>query len=540
MSIKLLWGHGTDVLAPLPKGIIVENLKRILGMLDEGKRIYRIYEENEVQKDEFQYCQLMHQIVFGDKGFIETLGPTWNMIHDPRFITIENEFIVNRRAFFGGDARLGKQYINDDGTFTSTVADLEQYAEILGEGRNFHNVLVHPNEKCPVRKWLERIYTGFTVVKPHLSLKCVCLEDQIVDPATFKDAADDDIWALITQECPNRAFDKLGKPTAYGDLMFKLIRADIIGLIHDYAETPLIDSYIYLRDNGVVVATEDVHKLDPHGVDHQRVLQEIDILEQALTHRATLRVTAAKILKSLNFEQHLEGLTGDGEIELTDVERDELLRIVYESDWPEDKPKMVSQLLTFISTRSKRTFVERQEMHLAMGREKSQGVIENLKKGAIQSINHYTEPVLEIPTDSTESEVMRYSASYDSLTKNPLKAELFLVYVAAEQEGEVGVLDILSPIFDPNYELTEDAYFNFLRAVTHRVRSLRAMEAETVVPRGTKDTGTFVPNVDAHVKEAKLDIYGQRPNPDDPTKMQVKLADGTWRDTKFPDAQPEP
>jgi len=44
-------------------------LKRIFGMLADKVRIYQILEETEVQRDEFVYCQIMHQIVFGENGF---------------------------------------------------------------------------------------------------------------------------------------------------------------------------------------------------------------------------------------------------------------------------------------------------------------------------------------------------------------------------------------------------------------------------------------------------------------------------------------
>ena len=512
--------------------MIDESLKRVLGLLDGGKRIYRIYEENEVQQEEFQYCQLMYDIVFGDRGFVETLGPTWNLIHDPRFTTIENQYVIERRAVFGGDARLGKQYINDDGSFSSTASDIEQYADLLGEGRNFHTVLTHPSERCPIRLWLERIYKGYSTIKPHLALKCSCPQDQIVDPVTFKDASDESVWALIMQESPNRAFDKMGRATPYGNFVYNLIRADLIGLIHDYAETPLIDSYIYLRDNGVVVAPEDIQKLDPNGVDHQRVLQEIDILEQALTHRATLRVTAAKILKSLPSFVRLPL----EDTELTDLERDELLRIVYTSDWPDNKQELFLRLLEFVGTRQKRTFDERQSMHLEMCKEQSQETIRGLKSGTVLPINHYTEPVKEIPNDIMESEVMYYASVMDSLTQNPLKGWLFSeIYVPAEQAGEKGVLDLLTPIFDPNYDLTEDGYNNLLRAVSLRARSLRAVDDSDVIPRGTADTGISVPKKEVQEIEGKFDIVGQREKMGHPGVWQVQLSDGTLSDTKYPD-----
>ena len=274
--------------------------------------------------------------------------------------------------------------------------------------------------------------------------------------------------------------------------MFELVKLDLIGLIHDYAETPLIDSYIYLADNGVVIDAENVDKLDPHGLDHQRVLQEIDILEQALTHRATLRVTAVKVLNSLRFDSYVESTIGkDGQpLQLTDVERDILLKMVFTSNWPDDKPLLLTNLLGFISSCAQKSFEERQSTQLNKLQNKSKSIIDGLKDGSMRPINHYTEPVKEIPDDAQEDEVMRYASMLDSLTQNPLKAQLFQVYVAAEEEGEVGVLDILTPIFDPNYVLTEDTYFNMLRAVTHRVKSLRVVDSEEVTPRGTSETAT--------------------------------------------------
>jgi hypothetical protein len=278
--------------------------------------------------------------VFGEKGFAETLGPTWHMIHDPRFQAIENMMIVDRHAIFGGDARLGKQYIGDDGTANTTISDLEKYAEILCEGRNFHNVLEHPDPKCQKRLWLERIFKGFTNLKPYSAFGCTCKTGTKREASTFYKASDEDIWALIKQECPNRGFKFHWRLRCHTvKLMFDLIRnCDIIGLIHDYAETPLIDSYVYLRDHGVVQAPEAVDSVDPWGQEAPRVLQEIDILEQALTHRAAMRVVAFKLLKKIGFQHKLQATYPD--FQLTDYERDELLRVIYTSDYPELNEKL--------------------------------------------------------------------------------------------------------------------------------------------------------------------------------------------------------
>ena len=102
------------------------------------------------------------------------------MIHDPRFTKIENAFIVNRRAVFGGDAMTGKQYISSDGQFTSTIADLEQYSETLGEGRYFYYVISHPERACPLRNWYLRIFPemmqkeGIAIPEASTDLICTC------------------------------------------------------------------------------------------------------------------------------------------------------------------------------------------------------------------------------------------------------------------------------------------------------------------------------------------------------------------------------
>src|SRR5271170_6070966 len=488
-------------------------LSRVLGMMQDRVRIYQIAEDREVVRDEFEYCQVMYQVVFGDKGFAETLGPTWRMIHDPRFIEIENMMVQERKAIFGGDARVGKQYFNDDGVMNSTVSDLEKYAEILGEGRNFHNVLVHPDGDCQMRMWLERIYTGHTNIKPYADFGCTC-EGKATSPTEFYKAPEEDVWALVKQEFPNRAVTQGGGVTAYGKLMYNLIRADLIGLIADYAETPLIDSYVYLRDHGVVSSTESVAYIDPHGQEAPRVLQEIDILEQALTHRATLRVTAYKLLKKIGFENKLRQLTGTDLFELTDVERDELLRITYESDYPEPdfelkkgeaiqipagwrpftvrlkewEQALEQKLLAYVRENCMGLdYSLREASQLVLEQDEAQKTISGLFNGTVEPINHYTEPTAEIPADQKETEVMKYAAMMEAIMSNEFKQELYLLLVDAERVGDTGIIDILTPVFHtPEYSLDEQGFYQILERIRIGSRSLRAERMDAI--RGTKQT----------------------------------------------------
>jgi hypothetical protein len=57
------------------------------------------------------------------------------MACDPRFTKIEAAFIVDHKAKLGGDAREGIQRQLKDGTFTGGFAGIEQYTEVLEEGR---------------------------------------------------------------------------------------------------------------------------------------------------------------------------------------------------------------------------------------------------------------------------------------------------------------------------------------------------------------------------------------------------------------------
>ncbi len=469
-----------------------DRIRNILGMLDEGKRIYRI-QDGEVDRETFEYCQIIDQLVFGPKGYVETLGPTWNLIHDPRFVKIENTFIVNRRSMFGGDARVGKQYISSDGTFSSTVADLEQYAEVLGEGRHFHNVLVHPNTKCPVRKWLERIHTP-TQMKAG-NLQCICLIQDKQVPTELKDWSNEKLWALVKQECPNY-FTREGKPNYLATRLYDLFKVDLVGMIDDYAETPLVDEWTLLDTGDIVEQNNNQDLLDVPP----QVFMEVDILEKALTYRATLRATAAKILKQVGFETYLKRMAEkfpEGKPLLTDGEMDTLLRMIYQSDWPKDKALLVANLSNYVMQLLNTPYADRLAEQLRRASQQSKAVVASLKTGETECINRYTEPGTEVEQDA-------HAGLVEAIIKNPLKQGLFLIYAEAEKqtmhkgvsmggllaasslatEGVGGeeavctdpdcqdcilpkkVIDILAPVFSaPDFPLSEEGYAKFMQDV---------------------------------------------------------------------------
>lgn len=441
------------------------SLRNLLGMLEDNKREYR-FVDGEVSKEEYQYCQILDQILFGDKGYVATLGPTWYLVNDPRFIKIESAFIISRRAIFGGNAMLGKQYISSDGTFTSTIGDLEEYSEILGEGRHFHNVLVHPNENCPTRKWLERIHTITHYKAGELSCECT----PVLDPHDLKNQSDAYLWSLIRRECPNY-FTKADVPNKESTRLFDLFHEDLVGLVADYAVTPLIDEWVLLETGDVAERTEKV--LEDTVLEEQpRVFAEVDILEKALTSRALLRATAAKILRQIGFQNTLKEM---GEVRLTDLERDQLIRLVFNPN-PMLKNVVsmdtnyygylslvrdaVQQFLLDIRATGKK-YDERQAEQLATASQKSKTMVSALINGELQPINQYTEPVVEVEQDD-------FAKTMEAILSDPRKQELFLIFTEAERLSENGKTDeeklrmrklssVLYPVFmDADYELTDE------------------------------------------------------------------------------------
>jgi hypothetical protein len=375
-----------------------------------------------------------------------------------------------------------KQYISSDGQFTSTIADLEQYSETLGEGRYFYYVLSHPEKTCPLRNWYLRIFPemmkkeGLTIPDAGENLTCTCGYSVVGHtPRMLKDAPDETLWAIIKEECPNY-FTKEGKPNGMATRLFDLFRADLLGLIADYAVTPVSDVYIEL-DTGDVLAEQAY--AEQHGFV-PNVFLEVDVLEKALTQRAVLRATAAKILRQIGFQNVIKEELG--EVRLTDMERDDILRLVYnppdigglkfdpDTNWfgfLHMVKGQVPQYVRNIKAGGKKV-KEREREQLARATEKAQQVFAGLANGDIQPINQYTEPEIDVPMDS-HAQIMQ------AILKNPHKQELFMIWVEAERRANEDNQDdtdrlnmnrlysILTPIFtDPDFEVDEAKFAEYM------------------------------------------------------------------------------
>ena len=443
----------------------------LFGLINDAKFEYRIKtDQQEVNQEEYEYCQIITDYLFDENiGVCKTLGTTWEMIHDPRFKAVEYCFVYERKALFGGDARYGKQFITEQGIFSSATADLEQYAEILENGRHFAKVVARE---------------GY-------------------NPRQFFCQPDATIWMFVKQECSNY-FNQYGFPNKLAQAIVACIKRDLLGLVMDYSEIANIQEWVSI-DTGEVI--DDIAKTEI--TEHNPVVwQEVDLLEKALTFRTLLRVTAARILDKLEITKMFDMK----EWSLTEFERDKVLEIVYNHGykWPDDKLTILMAVVSYLTGLKERDMMQREIAQLRDAVARSTQIQIELKDGSRKPITRYTEPKVDVTMDPQAILV-------HEIMSNPLKKDLFLLYAAAEEDGDVEVVDILAPVFSgPGYIITEEIFRDFVNRIS-------------VVQE----------RLETHKTEGKLDIYGQRPNPNNPKIMQVKLADGTWRDTKYPDKSSE-
>jgi hypothetical protein len=399
------------------------DINGMLGLLTPGKREFRL-DESRVTKDEFQASQQLHQYVFGEKGLADTLGPTWEMIHDPRFEKIETAFIRERRKYFNGDSRTGINKQLADGSFNSGVEDLDQYSEILGEGRHFHAVL---RSMARHKAFTELYPTGLVFVPKgeimpgNFIFNRLTPEQQTAAevkaktysefyPENLHKQDDDAIWGLIHQECPNY-FDRRNRPNQVAKNLFAILKADLVGLINDYAEIAKLQEWILLDDENELVEQGHVETETP------RVWAEVDMLERALSTRATLRQTAARIMNSMGISDLIETVG----VTLTEFETDQLLKIVYTSNYPDDNPETVTKITSFLMQIKVGglTVEQRNKLQCSAASASAREYVEKLKSGEEKPINRATDPGEEIEM-SEEDKVMQ------QILTNPLKQHLFL------------------------------------------------------------------------------------------------------------------
>ena len=371
-------------------------IRNMLGLRD-GKRVY-VIDSNHVSQEEYEYCQVLYGVLWGNKGLVDSLGPTWNMVMDPRFEVIENAFVVERMAVFGGDARLGKQYVDGNSIMSHSMAELETYAEILGEGRYFAEVLKKEGQK----------------------------------PELFHLAPASVMWKYIRQECPNYFDNVKGEPNSRAQRLLALFKADLLGLIVDYAELPLLQEWVKL-ESGETATDEDI----TNSFNEPVVFAEIDVLERALTMRSSLRVTAVKILEKTGFLDIM-----DKNYKLTEYEVDQVLKLIYLL--PYDKLYMAAaEALKYVAKVTTVPFEQRVIAEQTIFSEASQEVVEKIKSGELKPTKLNEQEEVERDLTPEEKQIM-------AMRKEPNRLELFMMLVEAEKNGDDETVKLITPILENN------------------------------------------------------------------------------------------
>ena len=380
-------------------------IRNLLGLRD-GKRIY-VIDSNHVSQEEYDYCLVLNNVLWGEKGYTDTLGPTWNMVQDPRFEQIEAQFVVERAAVFGGDARLGKQYVDGNSLMSHSMAELETYAEILGEGRHFASVI----RAEALAKWPGNLELADMEVK------------------NFYQTTPDTMWRLIHQECPNYFDNVKGDPNSRAQRLFQLFRSDLIGLVDDYAEVAQIQEWIKVETGETATDFNQSYE-DPV------VYAEIDLLERALTLRASLRVTAVKILDKSGMLSMLE----KRDIKLTEFEVDGLLKIVY--SLPYDKlyeaPMKVMEYVNRMIAIPFETRVAREKVYFM---DKSAKVVSALKDGSFKPLTMNGQEEVDRALTFEEKQIV-------AMRENPFRLDLFIMFADAEKIGDQATMDAIMPVLD--------------------------------------------------------------------------------------------
>jgi hypothetical protein len=162
-------------------------------------------------------------------------------------------------------------------------------------------------------------------------------------------------------------------------------------------------------------------------------------------------------------------------------------------------------------------FEERQKEQLLVASTVALDKCRKLQEGEIQLINSYTEPRVDVQLD-------QHAAVMEAILRNPLKQELFVLWVDAERLGEGGKTDsqrlgmrklysMLTPVFtDPAFEVDDEKFWGYMQAA-------KELGYYGQVGVAAEMEGEFVPDEGAFLRNRKLrEGRGEKRTPLPPEK----------------------
>lgn len=353
-----------------------------------------------VTKEEFEAAALFTDVIFGAEGLAEMLGPTWNLVHDPRFLAIERIWAREEQGMLGGTRMKGVSIVQalDQKTTIKVIEDPELYSEMLAEGRHFRDI-------CLARG---------------------------LDPQTLGDSQEL-IWDLIGQECSNYqrrdgSWNDLAKTLA------EMLRLGLVAMIDDYAEVAYSRDWIRM-DTGEVCAKDEVFWDPASGMQIPVVAVEVDTLHKALVMRAQVRATALRLLKShpgIDWKEFEA-------TRLTDAESDKLCVLLFGVDY--DKLYTVMpEVLSLVRTAQTVDYDRREASQMRFHSATSKETVAKLKSGEIEPI---LTPIEINPDAKPDPGVFLMQ-----LSANPYIKEVFqTVQLMAEKEGNAEAAALATAAF---------------------------------------------------------------------------------------------
>lgn len=346
-----------------------------------------IVDPSRVTQEEFEAARAFVNVLWGTEGLAECLGPTWFLVHDPRFMALERLWASEKQGY-AGVRRKGVSFVTalDTRTQISMIEDPELYSEMLAEGRHFLAA-------CRARD---------------------------IDPRTLQDR-DATIRELIAQECPNYQ-RRDGSWNAAADKLGEMIKAGLVGLIADYAELAYSQDWVRMDTGEVVHKGEEIWD-EESGMMVPTAAVEVDTIHKALVMRALIRTTALRLMKGFPGIKWEEFDT----VKLTDEESDQICQLLFKVDY--DKIyTILPEVMQVLKTAQAVPYETREARSLTTLSQRAQEFVAGMKNGTIEPI---VTPI-ETNTDGTVDP----STLLVQISRNPYLAAVFQVAQNLAERGD--------------------------------------------------------------------------------------------------------
>ena len=373
-------------------------LKNLTGIGGAGCREVTI-DPSRVQRDEFEAAAEWVNVLWSPEGLVANLGPTWYMVHDPRFLAIERMWAREDNGMLGGTVRRGVSVIQalDLHSTIKVVEDPQLYSEMLAEGRHFLSV-------CSA--------SGIDV-------------DSTRNPQVAE--------SLVRLECPNYVRRDGSLNNEAHDLIHMMVLG-LLPLVRDYARQAYSLDWVRM-DTGEVVHQGEVIWDPEQEMQIPIIAVEVDTIHKALIMRAQVRTTAMRLMRDFpgmsdkDFES----------VRLTDSESDLLCRLLFSVGY--DKIyTILPQVMSLINAAVDYPYEDRESRELQCCVKKTSDFAERMASGEIEAI---LTPIEDNPEARPDPSMV-----LGQISRNPYLHEVFQALQNSAERGSDEAQDLLVRLMD--------------------------------------------------------------------------------------------